>query len=56
MATLRAVVLCCSLKPSPAPYRDAGPKPDTTGRATKTLAANAAHLARLLADNPYPAG
>jgi multimeric flavodoxin WrbA len=36
-------------------YKDAGPKPDTTGTATKTLAANAAHLARLLADQPYPA-
>ena len=35
-------------------YSDAGPKPDTTGAATKTLAANAAHLARLLADKPYP--
>jgi multimeric flavodoxin WrbA len=35
-------------------YKDAGPKPDTTGSATKTLAANAAHLARLLADQPYP--
>ncbi|MDG4833392.1 NAD(P)H-dependent oxidoreductase [Solwaraspora sp. WMMD1047] len=36
-------------------YRDAGPKPDTTGKATKTLATNAAHLAHLLADQPYPA-
>ena len=35
-------------------YVDAGPKPDTTGQATKTLAANAAHLARLLVDAPYP--
>jgi multimeric flavodoxin WrbA len=34
-------------------YRDAGPKPDTTGASTTTLAANAAHLARLLADAPY---
>jgi multimeric flavodoxin WrbA len=34
-------------------YIDAGPKPDTTGKATATLAANAAHLARLLADAPY---
>ncbi|WP_238011228.1 hypothetical protein KZZ52_57240 [Dactylosporangium sp. AC04546] len=34
-------------------YSDAGPKPDTTGAATKTLAANAAHLARLLAQTPY---
>jgi multimeric flavodoxin WrbA len=36
-------------------YQDAGPKPDTTGSATKTLAANAAHLAHLLAKSPYPA-
>jgi multimeric flavodoxin WrbA len=35
-------------------YADAGPKPETTGAATRTLAANAAHLARLLADAPYP--
>jgi hypothetical protein len=35
-------------------YDQAGPKPDTTGKATKTLAANAAHLARLLNENPYP--
>jgi hypothetical protein len=31
-----------------------GPKPDTTGPATATLAANAAHLARLLAAAAYP--
>jgi multimeric flavodoxin WrbA len=36
-------------------YQDAGPKPDTTGSATKTLAANATHLAHLLAKSPYPA-
>jgi multimeric flavodoxin WrbA len=36
-------------------YKDAGPKPDTTGQSTKTLATNAAHLAHLLAANPYPA-
>ncbi|MGC4868422.1 flavodoxin family protein [Micromonospora sp. DT53] len=35
-------------------YRDAGPKPDTTGRTTKALALNTAHLARLLADQSYP--
>ncbi|MBQ1037413.1 NAD(P)H-dependent oxidoreductase [Micromonospora sp. C81] len=35
-------------------YRDAGPKPDTTGRTTKALALNTAHLAGLLADRPYP--
>jgi len=35
-------------------YKDAGPKPDTTGAATATLAANVAHLARLLAADPYP--
>jgi multimeric flavodoxin WrbA len=36
-------------------YDQAGPKPDTTGKATATLAANTAHLARLLAECPYPA-
>ena len=35
-------------------YVDAGPKPDTTGAATVTLAANAVHLARLLIADPYP--
>lgn len=35
-------------------YADVGPKEDTTGGATKTLAANVAHLARLLRDSPYP--
>lgn len=35
-------------------YRDAGPQPETTGAATRTLAAHAAHLARLLRDSPYP--
>ncbi|MFG1921659.1 flavodoxin family protein [Cryptosporangium sp. NPDC048952] len=35
-------------------YDEAGPKPDTTGAATKTLAANAAHLARLLQASQYP--
>lgn len=35
-------------------YDQAGPKPDTTGAATKTLAANAAHLAKLLKQHPYP--
>ncbi|MEU4422483.1 NAD(P)H-dependent oxidoreductase [Actinoplanes sp. NPDC024001] len=37
-------------------YDQAGPKPDTTGKATATLAANTAHLARLLQAQPYPAG
>ncbi len=36
-------------------YQDAGPKPDTTGKATAALAANATHVARLLAGTPYPA-
>lgn len=35
-------------------YDQAGPKPDTTGAATKTLAANAGHLARLLQASQYP--
>ncbi len=36
-------------------YNDVGPRPDTTGKATKALAANAAHVARLLTGMPYPA-
>ena len=36
-------------------YNEAGPKPDTTGAATKALATNTAHLARLLLNDPYPA-
>ena len=36
-------------------YLDAGPRPDTTGAATKALAANVAHLARLLEERAYPA-
>lgn len=35
-------------------YNDVGAKPDTTGAATKTAAANAAHLARLLRAEAYP--
>lgn len=35
-------------------YNDAGPKPDTTGAAIKTLATNTAHLARLLKNQQYP--
>lgn len=35
-------------------YIDARPKPDTTGRTTTALALNSAHLARLLAEQPYP--
>lgn len=34
-------------------YREVGPRPDTTGAATRTAAANAAHLARLLRSKPY---
>ncbi len=37
-------------------YNNAGPKPDTTGAATKALATNTAHLAHLLLDEAYPAG
>jgi multimeric flavodoxin WrbA len=36
-------------------YQDKDPRPETTSQTTKTLAANAAHLARLLKDSPYPA-
>ncbi|MBM2614439.1 NAD(P)H-dependent oxidoreductase [Actinoplanes sp. LDG1-06] len=35
-------------------YKDAGPKPDTTGESVKSLASTAAHLAHALASNPYP--
>ena len=35
-------------------YAEINPRPETTGAATKTLAAHAAHLARLLRDRPYP--
>ncbi len=35
-------------------YDQAGPKPETTGATTKTLAVNVAHLARLLKDSQYP--
>jgi len=36
-------------------YQDKDPRPETTATTTKTLAANAAHLARLLKTSPYPA-
>ncbi len=35
-------------------YRDLDPKPEKTQQTTRTLAANAAHLARLLKDSSYP--
>lgn len=35
-------------------YVDAGDKSETTGASTRSLATNAAHLARLLAAQPYP--
>jgi multimeric flavodoxin WrbA len=35
-------------------YKDKDPRPEKTAQTTKTLAANAAHLARLLAGSPYP--
>jgi hypothetical protein len=35
-------------------YQDLDPKPEKTQATTKTLAANAAHLARVLRDAPYP--
>ena len=34
-------------------YNEVGPRPDTTGVATKAAASNAAHLARLLKLHPY---
>ena len=36
-------------------YRDLDPSPETTTSTTRTVAANAVHLARLLASSPYPA-
>jgi multimeric flavodoxin WrbA len=36
-------------------YKDVTPKPEKTAATTKTAAANAAHLARLLRDSGYPA-
>jgi multimeric flavodoxin WrbA len=35
-------------------YKDKEPRPEKTQATTSTLAANAAHLARLLRDSPYP--
>lgn len=35
-------------------YKDKSPTPEKTAQTTKTLAANAAHLARLLRASPYP--
>src|SRR5688572_17801011 len=37
-------------------YKDLSPKPDTVTSTTATVARNAAHLARLLAKDGYPAG
>ena len=36
-------------------YRDLDPSPETTTSTTRTVAANAVHLAGLLASSPYPA-
>lgn len=36
-------------------FKDKQPTPEKTAQTTSTLAANAAHLARLLKDAPYPA-
>ena len=36
-------------------YKDKDPRPEKTDQTTKTLATNAAHLARLLQERPYPA-
>lgn len=35
-------------------YKDMTPRPEKTARTTKALAANTAHLARLLREAPYP--
>ncbi len=36
-------------------YQDLDTTPDAVASTTEALAANAVHLARLLADHPYPA-
>jgi multimeric flavodoxin WrbA len=36
-------------------YKDKQPRPEKTAQTTATLAANCAHLARLLRESPYPA-
>jgi hypothetical protein len=36
-------------------YQDVDPRPEKTAQTTTTLAANAAHLARLLRAEAYPA-
>jgi hypothetical protein len=35
-------------------YKDAGPKPDTTGSMIETAARHAVHLAKFLKTQPYP--
>jgi multimeric flavodoxin WrbA len=35
-------------------YKDKKPRPEMTGKTTKTLAVHASHLARLLRTSPYP--
>lgn len=35
-------------------YKDKQPRPETTAQTSRTLAANVAHLARLLREAPYP--
>lgn len=37
-------------------YQDKDPRPEVTEKTTATLAAHLAHVARVLKDNPYPAG
>lgn len=40
----------------PVDYKDKEPTPEKTAGTTKTLAANAAHVANLLRQTPYPSG
>ena len=40
----------------PVDYKDLDPRPDTTQGTNRTVALHTAHLARLLRENPYPAG
>jgi hypothetical protein len=64
MPDLHALVLACTLKPSPAPSSAVllgeqvlaalDETPEKTDATTRTAAANAVHLARLLQGSAYP--
>jgi hypothetical protein len=66
MTDIRALVLNCTLKPAPTEssadligtqvvdYKDHEESPGKTVQTNASVADNAAHLARLLKENPYP--